>query len=515
MLTMKRKKLPWYAVGGFGLSLLNTIATIYLADALITTGFLSNIDNWTFFGKTVIEVGVFTALKLVAQIVDGVIDIPFAALTDNLKTRWGKRRPVMLLGTILTIGFFIALCFPISHAENSIANSIYIGIMFMLFYSAYTLTYVTYYGTYSEVTENTNDRLFLSNFKSFVDTIQYAIAYALIPVFVGFANIRWISLACVPLGLTMLISIFIAKERSTLPADVAKFKAEHPDYVESKIADETPIGQSIKLTFQNKNFVMWLVVLGVFFFGLQMFLSGQNVLASGPMGMNSWQIAIINSSAFAPVPLMLWWFKKIMKKIGFRYSFMIALGSFALAMITFSISYVGWIPNQYVRLAIGATAGTIGSFGIGAFFMAPYMIPAQAAAEDRIKNKVSNSSMYFAVQGLVTALFGALSSGLLWPNLRNNFGTTSQVSTVDQLVAHGFLEGTEGNYVAVPYERIAENERGLYLAYINGAHIMPYIVAGCCVLAIGLCFLLPKSYDKLGTAKQLEDEKANKEKIAE
>lgn len=461
MQPLEKKKLPWYAIGGFGLNLLNTIVTIYLVDALIATGFKENIENWTFFGKTIVYVSVFSILKFIAQVVDGVIDIPFAGLTDNLKTKWGKRRPVMFLGTILCLAIYIAMCFPISSAENSIANTIYFGLLLLLFYSAYTLTYVTYYGTYSEVCANEQDRFKLSNWKAFIDTIQYALAYALIPVFVGLnINIRWIAIAAAPLGLLMLIPVFIAKERSSLTKDVIAYKKEHPNEIDNKIADEIPILQSIKLTLKNKDFVRWMIVLAFFFFGLQMFLAGQNVLASGPMDLNGWQIALINTAAFAPVPLTLLLYKKLMKKKGFRISFQIALGSFALSMLLFSVAYINWISNVWIRLAIGITGGMIGSFGIGAFFMAPYMIPSNAAANDKQKNKVSNPSMYFAVQGLVTAGVGALSTGLLWPNLRNNFG---------------------------------HEELG-----VLGAHIMPYIVAGFCIIAIFMCFLLPKSYDQLG-----------------
>ena len=40
--------------------------------------------------------------------------------------------------------------------------------------------------TYAEITANADDRIFLTNFKAAYDTIQYSIAYALIPVFIGF-----------------------------------------------------------------------------------------------------------------------------------------------------------------------------------------------------------------------------------------------------------------------------------------------------------------------------------------
>ena len=470
MKTLRRNQLPLYGLAGFGLNLLNTIFAIYLTDALIVDGFGTNVEFWTFAGKTIVAVGIFSILKFLGQLFDGIVDVPLAAAVDKIHTKWGKRRPAMLIGLIITMAAYVALCLPPDRAENSMINTVFIGIMSFVFFGAYTLTYVTYYGTFSEVTENSEDRFYLSNWKSFIDTVQYAIAYALIPLFASIKglNIQWVALALAPVGLTMLIAIFMIKERSTLKADVAKYKKEHPNEPESKISDEVGIWESIKYTFKNKNFVMWLVLLAFFYFGLQMFLSGQNVLASGPMGLEGWQIAVINTAAFAPVPLMLYFYKKIMKRKGFRIAFQLALVSFALSMLCFSFAYVKWIDNVYMRLMIGAVGGTFGSFGIGAFFMAPYMIPAQAAAEDREKNKVSHAPMFFAVQGLVTAGFGALSTGLLWPNLRNNFGQIGQDVPPDDP------------------------------SRLFGTHLMPYIVIGACLIAFIICFFLPKSYNELG-----------------
>ena len=356
----------------------------------------------------------------------------------------------------MVISYFL-FCFPVSYVENSALNSVYFGFLMFIFFGAYTLSMVTYYGTYAEVTENESDRYYLSSWKAFVDTVQYAGAYALIPLFVGMGiNIQSIALLCGPFALTMIIALLMLKERSTLPADMAKYVEETGDAAAEK---EVPLMESLRMTTQNKDFMAWLAMLGAFFFGLQMFLSGQNVLASGPMGLNGWQIAVINSAAFAPVPLTLIIYRKIMRKKGFRIAFQGALVMFALSMLTFSVAYVNWIPSQFVRLMIGITAATFGSYAIGAFLAAPYLVPAQLAAAEAEATGVSHPSMYFAVQGLVTAVVGAVSTGLVWPNLRN--------------ITPG------GNQVF-------------------GAHLMPYIAALGCVVAFFIAKKLPKMFDSFG-----------------
>ena len=215
----------------------------------------------------------------------------------------------------------------------------------------------------------------------------------------------------------------------------------------------------LKMTLGNKAFQAWLVVHGVFNLGLQMFLSGQNVLISGPMGLNGFQIALVNASAFAPVPVMLIFYRMVMKKKGFRFGFQTALAAFAVGMLLMAVAYVQWVPSQMVRMILAIAGGTVSSFGIGAFFSAPTAMPTQIAADQKRTTGVSHPSMYFAVQGLVTAVVGAFSTGLVWPNLRN--------------ITPG------GNQVF-------------------GAHLMPYIAALGCVLAFFIAAKLPKMFDSFG-----------------
>lgn len=467
MKKITKKKLPLYALAGFGPSLLGTILGVYLINALIVEGFGMDVENWTYANKTLVVTAVFSALVFVAKILDGVADIPLAAWTDNLKTKWGKRRPAILIGFIPMVLCYILFCFPLSNDEHSMLNTIYLGIILAVYFTAYTLTFVTYYGTYSEVTASSEDRISLSNWKAFFDTIAYSIGYALIPVFIGFdINIRFVGIAGLPLMLTMLIALFMLKEKSTLPEDVATAKQDL-EKTGTSGPEEEEVGfmESVRLTTKNKGFMIWLCVMAAFFFGLQLFLAGQNVMASGAMGLNGWQIAVLNTAAFAPVPLMIIVYRKVMKSKGFRFAFQSALLSFAIAQMIFSIAYVEWISSETVRLIIGIIGGTVGSYGICAFFSAPYFIPSQMAAEELAATGKSHPSMYFAMQGLFTAVVAAISTSVVWLNIRG----------------------------------IVVNNEEFF-----GVHLLTYIVAGACVIAIILAFFLPKSFSQLGRVEKVQ-----------
>ena len=457
MKKLKRWQIPFFAFASFGPCMLSTIISVYLVDALQTAGFGENLAQWTFAGKTIIAVGLFSIMKAFANLMDGLVEVPVATFVQNLKTPWGKRRPAILVGTVMLTLAYVLFCFPLSTEENSVANSIWFGVLLTVFVSFFTLAINALFGTYAEITAKDDDRLLLTNLKAAFDTIQYSIAYALIPVFIGFGiNIRQIGLYFAPLSLTILLAVFLIKENSSMPGAVAKYGENA-----GEAAEEENIGmmEGLKMTLGVKAFQAWLVIHGCFNLGLQMFLSGQNVLISGPMGLNGFQIAIINASAFAPVPFMLIFYRMVMAKKGYRFAFQTALASFALGMMFMCAAYVQWVPSAMVRMILGATGGVVCSYGIGAFFSAPTAMPTQIAADQKRTTGKSHPSMFFAVQGIVNSIVGAIGPGLIWVNLRN----------------------------------VSLNGNDLF-----GTHAMTYIVIVFCVLAILACNLLPKEYDQLG-----------------
>lgn len=113
------------------------------------------------------------------------------------------------------------------------------------------------------------------------------------------------------------------------------------------------------------------------FFGLQMFLVAMNAMIIGGMGMDGVGMTILNTCAFAPVPIMLYLFRKLAAKKGLRFTYQTCLISFAVAILGFffgSTFICG--DNKLAQYLIGCIGGVIGSWAIGAFFMMPYMVPA-------------------------------------------------------------------------------------------------------------------------------------------
>ena len=407
-------KLLLYGMSGIGMNMLNLIIGSYLCDALMTEGFVENASNWTYMDKTLVVAGLWSIMIAIGKILDGIIDIPFAGWTDKLKSKWGRRRPAILLGLIPTAITYVLFLIPLQNKEHSIINTLWFGLLLCVFYAFYTLTMVTYYATFSEIVDNDKDRVTLSNYKTVFDVVYYVLGYALIPAFVGSMNIRLIALIFLPLVLTMLIPLFMIKERSTLDKDVAVYSKEKDYECEKTVG----IFDSLKYAVKNKSFIVWMGVYFALQFSTQLFLNGQNVIYSGYVQLEGFEITMVMACAFAPVPLTLLLYNKLVRRYGIRVGYIFSLSAYMAAMLVLIFSSKQMIPNDTARIIFACFGGILSSFGTGCFFSINYTIPSTLATMEKKETGISHPAMYFAIQGLTGALATALSTGLIWVNLK-------------------------------------------------------------------------------------------------
>ena len=409
-------KLFLYGMSGLGMNMLNLIVGSYLCDALMTEGFDVNIENWTYMNKTLVVAGLWSVMIAIGKVLDGLIDIPFAGWTDSLKSKWGKRRPAILAGLVPAVIAYVLFLIPLQDREDSLVNTLWFGFLLCAFYAFYTLTMVTYYATFSEIVDNDKDRVALSNYKTVFDVVYYVLGYALIPAFVGSMNIRIIALIFLPLVLTMLIPLFMIKERSTLDKDVATYSKED----EYEREETVGILESLKFAVKNKSFIVWMGVYFALQFSTQLFLNGQNVIYSGYVQLQGFQITMVMACAFAPVPLTLLLYNRLVRKHGIRVGYIFSLSAYMAAMLVLMFSSKALIPNDTARIIFACFGGVLSSFGTGCFFSINYTIPSTLAEIEKKETGISHPAMYFAIQGLTGALASALSTGIIWVNLKDN-----------------------------------------------------------------------------------------------
>lgn len=484
-----------FAMSGFGPNLLMVIMGAYFTDAVnpaaLPAGSLQAISS----GCLILPL-IFPLLWTVSKMFDGLIDIPLASLTDNLKTKWGRRRPPIAV-CFLPMLISYALCWiPIS--ESQLVNTVWITAWALVFFSTYTMNLIAFYGSLSTVCADETQRLRVSSFKAFFDTISYCLAYALVPLLLQVLNVHIDKFVfmLLPLMVTMLIPVFMIKE-----GDKYEAMCRERGYDYTPLAEEPRVGiaESLKLTFTNKLFLRWLVVNCCSFFGLQMFLVAMNAMILGGMGMSSGQMAILNTCAFAPVPIMLYLFNKLKAKKGLRFTYQTCLLSFAVCILSFDAAslYVLGTGNVTLQYIIGCTGAVIGSWAIGSFFMMPYLIPAQiSSVEEKLTGK-NHSAMFFAAQAVTTSIVGAVAGGLVYENIKMLFISKAAPGVVH---AENFEQAAQAFGVDVGQ------------VFNLGTLLVPIIVCVFCVAGYLLAFRMPKDYTPEAVARELGLESALNEK---
>ena len=149
----KRWKEVIFAGSGLGPNLLMVLMMAYFTDAVIPTGLNADINFWSYGGVTIVSVIIFPILWTLGRVFDGVVDVPLAALTDSLKSKKNNRFITILISFLPMVISFVLCWIPVFGRSADISlgaqigNTIWIFVWSIVFFAAYTLALITFYGS--------------------------------------------------------------------------------------------------------------------------------------------------------------------------------------------------------------------------------------------------------------------------------------------------------------------------------------------------------------------------------
>ena len=185
---------------------------------------------------------------------DGIIDPIMGWISDNARTRWGRRRPFIFVGAILSgLAYPLIWWFPSDFNQTQIMFWV-IGFG-ILFYTCFTIWAMPYQSLLMEMTPDYNERTRVTEIRGYFQT------------FAGFINgwVWWITLrpmfadpitgeASTATGMRS-ISLVVAVVIIILGVIPAIFVKER--YYDSVTSNQAKVGliKSLKETFANKSFL--------------------------------------------------------------------------------------------------------------------------------------------------------------------------------------------------------------------------------------------------------------------
>lgn len=300
-----------------------------IADALMIQlfGLIMPIFN-TGFG---IDAITLSWIIIVPRLVDGILGPFIGNFSDNTHTRWGRRKPFLLVTAFVGAAVVAGIWWANPAWPKSI-QFIYLVVFATLYYTTWGIYSMTHYALGYELTDDYHERARVMAIRNIYLQIVVLIVgwtywFALRPFFGGEINgIRWIAfgmgLAIIATG---LVPVIVCKER----------------FAQSRQAP-TPIWQAIKEAMRIKPFVIYLALRFFAMFGLVVFnnlifyvnvyhvCGGNKPLATKIIGIGTMLTVIVSVAAMPLVP-------KLSKKIGKRMAVIIgsAIALFQACLVPF------------------------------------------------------------------------------------------------------------------------------------------------------------------------------------
>jgi len=201
------------------------------------------------------------------RILDAITDPIIGNFSDNLRTRWGRRRPLIFLGAIFSAIFVGLLFSPPRGFDQSQLFWWFLG-MCSLFYVAYTFFMIPYSALGLEITDDYNERTRVLAWRPYL-----GLAFGL--------AIPWLYKLCFMLGPNeaegaRTVGWIMGGAALVLGLIPALFLREHPL---AASAGSMPLFRSLRVTFSNRAFLALsgctlCILLGMFLAGpLGLYLS--------------------------------------------------------------------------------------------------------------------------------------------------------------------------------------------------------------------------------------------------
>lgn len=346
---------------------------------------------------------------LIFRLWDALLDPLMGWISDNARTRWGRRRPFILVGALFSGAIFPFLWFGQPHWSEMAKLSYLIGIG-LLFYTAFTVWMMPWQSLLTEMTPDTNERTSISAYYSLFGKIAaitgtWIWTITQLPIFNDPITGEPDSLRgmrIVGLGLGMLIMIL-----GSLPAFT--IKERNPDFIAKQ--PKEPFWPAFKRTFSNTPFRILGVFALIFAFGInlvqgQMFylrtyyaLDGDTVFSAKLTGIEGTLSMVLG---IVSIPF----FQYLCRKFGKKETLMICTSIILLATW---LSWITYTP-EYPWLAL-VTGALLSPGYTGMWLVIPSMI-ADVIDSEELRSHDRREGGFNAIFGWLTKASTSLAYGL-------------------------------------------------------------------------------------------------------
>lgn len=365
------------------------------------------------FGMNPALVGLLGALP---RLTDAFTDPLMGYISDNARTRWGRRRPFIFAGAIAS-GVIFALLWQLPRDHSETFYFVFFLVGSIVFYMAYTVFATPWVALGYELTPDYHERTRLMGTQNFVGQLAYVVS----PWFLwimnsgkffadqvsGAAGLA-IIVAIVAIGLGVVPAIFLRERMQELPGLEAEPLARRRRGFKENAAE---FFRGFGVTLSNGPFLKLCLATFMVFNGFMLIASfqfyviiyyvcgGDQTAGAKYAGMAGTVGAVCT---FAVVAFVTW----LATKIGKRQAFFLSIG---LSVVGYALKWVCYNPAMPLLVVVPAP---LLAFGLGGLFtLIPSMI-ADVVDIDELKTHERREGMFGSIfwwmvkLGMAAALAG-------------------------------------------------------------------------------------------------------------
>jgi glycoside/pentoside/hexuronide:cation symporter, GPH family len=353
----------------------------------------------------------------IARLFDAITDPLIGYVSDRTRTRWGARKPWIVLGSLIACGAIFFLFQPPADA-----GIVYYAVGSFALYLGYTLFDIPHKAWYAEVALDYNDRSRIAGYVA-VFTVLGSILFWVVPVALSpltgntrigpesFRLIAWLFVVVLPLSVIGAV-LFVPNGRTIAVQD-------------------SPLRELFKSLRRNKPFWRFLAAVSLWGVGQGMSFSVVFIVMRDYLGLAD-QFAVLMIVFFVVqfVAMPLW--AKIMMRYGKHRAWAVSWGFGALWGLLLLFLKPGSAPFWPALLLISVSAAVN-----GASYIAPRAVLGDIIDYDLLRSKRNNGAKYFSFNTLLDKSLIGLGVGAAFP-LLSAFGYQIGAQN-DQTATFGLL----------------------------------------------------------------------------
>ena len=427
--TRTEDKIHFSQLAAYGAGGIIPIALFNVAGILV--GLMGNIS----LGLSAFWLG---AILIVPRLWDALSDPIIGHLSDNTRSRWGRRRPYLLLGGIAVALSFVVIWwipkgdlvhswFPTDSGYQAF-QLVYILISLLIFFTAVNIFEIPHGALGMEMTTDYHERTRLFSAKSFVGNLfamstPWLFALASMEIFKGpggneVDGMRYVSILIAAILIPLSFWMFL--------------KLREPGFKKVAEQEKTPFWTDMKRTASNRNFIMLTLTIFTLAMGFN-FVSllgsyipifyiygGDKVAGATLLGINGTVWAVTGVLAVFPLN----W---ISPRLGKRKTLTIAILLMVLAQASKIVCYNPTYPYLVLIPTVLLSAGMLFFFTLGSSMVG------DICDEDELKTGHRSEGSFYSVFWWFIKMGTALASLIAGALIVFTLFDETQVTKVDSL----------------------------------------------------------------------------------